>query len=268
FDDGTPGTTEANPTHQYTRPGVYDPVLFVYDGSGNTPPTSVIEIRVGTPPTPRITAPAPSLTYAIGDTINFSGSATDPVDGSIPGPQLTWQVVQHHCPGGVCHTHNYLTIADTGGSFTIPDHGDNVYYEIILTAINSTGLTGTTSVSIYPKTVHLTLNTAPAGGQVVYSGTAYNTPVTLTTYPGSVRTISTASSQGFYGWSDGGARQHDITIGSADASYTATFTDAAPPARSLPAPPNTSVAPQPAPRSPIQPSATPGPAPNPLPAGR
>lgn len=76
FDDGTPGTTEANPTHQYTRPGVYDPVLFVYDSSGNTPPTSVIEIRVGTPPTPRITAPSPSLTYAIDDTINFSGSAT------------------------------------------------------------------------------------------------------------------------------------------------------------------------------------------------
>jgi len=269
FDDGTPGTTQANPTHTYTNPGVYDPVLFAYDGSGNTPPTSVIEIRVGTPPTPTISAPSPSLTYAVGDTINFAGSATDQVDGTIPGPQLTWQVIQHHCPGGVCHTHNYLTTAGTGGSFTIPDHGDEVYYEIILTAVDSAGLTGTTSVSIRPKAVHLTLNSSPAGQQVVYNGTAYTAPVTITTVPGSVRTISTGSSQGFYGWSDGGTRQHDITIGAADASYTATFVAAAPPVRNPPGPSSTPAAPAPQPRpGPPQPAGPPNPAPAPLPPSR
>ncbi len=270
FDDGTPGTTQPNPTHLYTAPGVYDAVLFAYDGTGNPPPTSVITIRVGTPPTPKITTPSSSLTYSVGDTINFAGSATDSVDGSIPGSQLTWQVIQHHCPGGVCHTHIYLTITEASGSFTIPDHGDEVYYEIILTAINSTGLTATTSVSIRPKVVYLTLFTAPAGGQVVYNGTAYTAPVTLTTVPGSVRTISTGSPQGFVNWSDGGARQHDVAIGAKDVSFTATFADPAPPGRGGGGGvTGTPAAPQPPPRPPPATlPAAPASNPKPLPTGR
>jgi hypothetical protein len=43
-------------------------------GSGNTPPAPVID------------APSPSLTWAVGDTISFSGHATDAQDGPCRPP--------------------------------------------------------------------------------------------------------------------------------------------------------------------------------------
>ena len=36
------------------------------------------------PPVPTITAPSSTLTWKVGDLINFSGLATDPQDGTLP----------------------------------------------------------------------------------------------------------------------------------------------------------------------------------------
>ena len=186
------------------------------------------------PPTATIATPASSLTYKVGDTINFSGSASDPEDGAIPASGLAWQIVIHHCPGGTCHTHPFLSKVGASGSFTIPDHGDESYFEIILVATDSAGATGTASVSLQPQTVQLTLATTPPGLQVIYGGTTYTAPQAITTIVGSLHTIQVASPQtlngttyNFTAWSDGGAQQHNITIGTANATYTATFAAAA-----------------------------------------
>ena len=45
-----------------------------------------------------------TLTWKVGDTISFSGHATDPQDGTLPPSALSWQVIIHHCPSN-CHTH-------------------------------------------------------------------------------------------------------------------------------------------------------------------
>jgi len=61
---------------------------------------------------------------------------------------------------------------------------------------------------------------------VTYSGETGMAPLTRTAIVGSKRTIHTPSPQGratFQSWSDGGAQQHDITVGAADTTYTATF---------------------------------------------
>ena len=133
------------------------------------------------PPTATISTPSPNLKYKVGDTITFSGSATDAADGNIPPASLSWQIILHHCPGGICHTHFFLTVnAVASGTFTVPDHGDDSFFEIVLTAKNSKGLTGTASVSIQPQTVLLTLASSPSGLQVVYGGVSATTPVTYT----------------------------------------------------------------------------------------
>jgi hypothetical protein len=73
----------------------------------------------------------------------------------------------------------------------------------------------------------VTFNTSPSGLQVVYGGTGRTTPFTITSIVGSTQTISAPSPQGnsiFASWSDGGAQQHNITIGASNTTLTATFT--------------------------------------------
>jgi hypothetical protein len=96
----------------------------------------------------------------------------------------------------------------------------------VLTARDGAGLTGTASVAIYPLTVQVTLATSPSGLQLVYNGTSHTAPFTTSPVVGGKRTISAPSPQGsntFANWSDGGAQQHDVTIGTAAATYTASF---------------------------------------------
>jgi hypothetical protein len=179
-----------------------------------------------TPPVPTITQPASTLTYKLGDVITFAGSATDVQDGSIPPSGLAWHVIIHHCPSGNCHIHPFTTATGTGGSFTVPDHGDDSYFEIILTATDSGGAPASTSVSIQPQTVQVTLATSPTGLNLVYGTTTVTAPFIANAMVGTTRTIYAPSPQGtrtFVSWSDGGVQQHNVTIGTTNVTYTATF---------------------------------------------
>ena len=147
-----------------------------------------------TPPIATISAPTSTLKYKVGDTINFAGSATDAQDGALAPANLSWTIRLHHCPGGACHTHQLLQQSGiASGSFVAPDEADDNKIEIILTATDSAGLTGTASVMLLPQTVQVTIATNPAGYQVVYSGTPGTAPMTQTAIVGSQRTIQATS---------------------------------------------------------------------------
>jgi glucose/arabinose dehydrogenase len=195
-----------------------DAKLTCPGGTGNHPPAAAI------------TAPTSGFQYSVGQQISFAGSATDP-DGDTT--TLAWQVIQHHCPGGVCHTHNKFTANGPSGSFIyVDDEDDTTYLEFILTATDPGGLQGTASVTIQPKKVDVTLATSPPGLQVVYGGGTATAPVTQQAIVGATRTISAPTPQGsatFQSWSDGGAAQHNITIPTSAITYTATFTGTPPP---------------------------------------
>jgi hypothetical protein len=180
-------------------------------------------------PTPTIAAPAASTTWAVGDVISFSGSASDAEDGSLPASALSWALVLQHCPS-TCHAHVVQTFAGASGSFTAPDHEYPSYLELRLTATDSAGSTGTTSVRLDPKTVKITFATQPSGLQLAVGGSSQTTPFERTLIVGSVVTVSATSPQTLSGtehvwetWSDAGARTHDFTAGSIDATLTATF---------------------------------------------
>jgi glucose/arabinose dehydrogenase/endonuclease YncB( thermonuclease family) len=180
-----------------------------------------------TKPTATIATPSASLRYKVGDVINYSGSGSDTEDGTLPASALSWSIQIHHCPGGNCHLHPFTSGTGTGGSFTIPDHGDDSYFEIQLTAADSGGLTHTASVSIQPQSVQITLDSSPPGMILVYGGDTVIAPFTRNTIIGSVHTIFTPSPQGtqnFASWSDGGLQQHNITMGATAATFRATFT--------------------------------------------
>jgi Calx-beta domain/Divergent InlB B-repeat domain/NPCBM/NEW2 domain len=189
-------------------------------------------VNTNSAPIPTITSPAPSLAYKVGDVVNYVGSATDAEDGPIPGASLSWSIVIHHCPGGTCHNHFLLNTTGASGSFTVPDHGDESHFELVLTATDSVGATASTSVTILPMTVQITLQTSPTGLIVVYGALTGTAPMTRTSIVGSMQTISTLSPQNgltFSTWSDGGAQQHNILVGQTSAVFTATFATSAPP---------------------------------------
>jgi PKD repeat protein len=185
------------------------------------------------PPVPTISSPASTLTWKVGDLISFSGSATDPQDGTLPASALSWQVLLHHCDTpSTCHVHALQSFTGVAsGSFNAPDHSWPSYLELVLTATDSKGLSATASVSLQPRTANLTFASAPAGLQLVFDGTTQAAPYTVTAIIGSTHSISAPTPQTlggttytFSSWSDAGAATHNITAPATDTTYTATYT--------------------------------------------
>jgi PKD repeat protein len=223
-------STASQPTYTYTAQGSYAAKLRVTDPGGLSG-TATVTITVGnTPPTATITTPAAGTIWKVGDVISFSGSATDPQQGTLPPSALTWDLILHHCPSN-CHTHTVQSFAGVAsGSFTAPDHEYPSYLELRLTAKDSGGLTNSVSRQLDPRTVALTFQTSPGGLNLTFNGTSAKGTVTRTVIVGSRNTITAISPQRkgnttytFASWSDEGAQTHDIIAPASPATYTATF---------------------------------------------
>jgi len=118
----------------------------------------------------------------------------------------------------------------SSGSFSAPDHEYPSYLELTLTATDSQNLSASTTVRLDPKTVQLTMASSPAGLQLSINGVAQATPFTVTVIQNSNNTISAPTPQDFGGaryafdhWSDGGLQSHNVTAGSTNTTYTATY---------------------------------------------
>jgi glucose/arabinose dehydrogenase len=228
FDD----SVSAQPTWTYNSPGQVTARLRVTDSSGEFATDSVVITPSGAPPQATIATPASTLQWAVGDTISFSGSATDPQDGTLPASALTWTLLLQHCTTvDDCHTHTVETWEGvSGGSFEAPDHGYPSHLELRLTATDSSQLTDTKSVRLDPRTVDLTFETQPSGLTLAVGSSQEATPFTRTVIAGSTNSVSAPTPQVLDGtafryaaWSDGGARVHDFVAPSSDATYTATY---------------------------------------------
>jgi hypothetical protein len=163
-DNGTFGdSTAVSPTRTYTQPGTYTVRLRVTDVQGASSTSAPITITANnTPPSATIATPTAGTTWKVGDTISFSGSATDPQQGSLPASALSWTLALQHCPS-TCHEH---TIQSWNGvassSFTAPDHEYPSYLELRLTATDSGGFSDTKTLRLDPNTVTLTFRALPA----------------------------------------------------------------------------------------------------------
>jgi glucose/arabinose dehydrogenase len=192
---------------------------------------ATLTVTPNQPPTCTIDVPTAGAMYNDGDTISYSGSASDPEDGTLPASAFTWEVHLQHDQ----HFHPFVpaTSGSTGGSFTIPTSGetdDDVWFRIYLTVTDSGGLTTTITRDIFPNKSTLNLATNPPGLQVTLDGQPTTTPASVLSVVGLTRTLGVVSPQTLNGvsyvfdsWSDGGAATHTITTPSANASYTANY---------------------------------------------
>ena len=203
--------------------------VVVSNSAGNA--TSNNAVLTVTPanqlPTATINTPGAGATYAGGNFINFSGTGTDPEQGSLPASAFEWYVIFHHD----AHTHPGPTAPDgvTSGSFSIPNSGEtaaNVFYRLYLVVTDAQGARDTAFTDILPRTSTITLNTNPQGLQITLDGQPFTAPLTVTSVEGMLRTIGAPSPQGIYSfsnWSQGGTATQTFATPVNDVTYTANF---------------------------------------------
>lgn len=185
-----------------------------------------------TPPVPVINAPATSLTWKSGDTVSFSGKATDTQDGNEPASRLSWSIILGHCTTTGCHTHPLANRAGVAsGTIAAPDHEAPSYIELTLTATDAAGASASTVRRIDPKTVNLTFKTAPAGLSLA-AGASQSAPApfTQTWVVNSQVQLNAPTTQSlggtsytFTGWSDGGVATHTVKAPATNTTYTANY---------------------------------------------
>ena len=151
--------------------------------------------------------------------ISFNGTGTDPEDGALPASAFTWNIDLLH--DGHIHPGTPITGVKSG-TFIIPatghDFTGNVRYRFTLAVKDSSGLTSTTSVIIWPQKVNLTFNTVPSGLTLYIDGIAQTTPFVMDDLIGFNDTIEArnqtvgTTNYSFASWSDGGAQQHVIVV--------------------------------------------------------
>ena len=219
----------AQTSFTYTQAKLYTVQLKVTDNQGAADIEDVSISAGNSSPTAFIDAPAANMQWQVGQSITFSGHATDPNE-ALPPSAFAWDIILHHCPSNVCHTHPIQSFSGvTTASFSASDHDYPSHLEIKLTVTDAGGQTATKSVLLDPQTVVLNFASTPSGLQLVVGSSSAPTPFPRTVIRGSKNSVSAGTPQAlggtnyrFVSWSDGGNQSHTIT-GTAAATYTATY---------------------------------------------
>jgi glucose/arabinose dehydrogenase len=211
-----------------TNAAVYDVGLKVTSSNGLSDTATVRVDTTNAPPVPVIDAPSGSLTWAVGDTISYSGHGTDAEDGTLSGSKLSWDLVLLHCPSD-CHEHFVEEATGTSGSFTAPDHEYPAKLEIRLTATDSQGSKATTSVELLPKTRTVSVTSSPSGVPIEVAGTTVSAPGSVTVIQGSEVSLTAPLTRDIGGthyrfsrWADSTERVRTV-VASSNLSLAATY---------------------------------------------
>ncbi len=141
FGDGSPLSTEPNPSHTYTQRGRFTAVLTVFDSSGEKTSTSTLITAGNTAPTVTVEAPLDGALFSFGDEIEFKVSVTDPEDPSIDCNDIT----VHYVLGHDEHGHELQSRNGCRGFFQTgadeASHGGNVF-AVISAEYTDKGATG------------------------------------------------------------------------------------------------------------------------------
>lgn len=221
---------------QSTHAGQYSVVVSNSVGSATSNNATLTVTAPNANPVPVISTPVNTSLYRGGDVVNFSGTATDQEDGTLPAGAFNWDVILHHAN----HTHGGPVAPDgvRSGSFTIErdvETDADVWYELVLTVTDSKGATGSTSIRLNPVKANLTLASSPTGLELKLDAVPLKAPYTVLAVSGVNRLIEPVSPQIFNGvsyvfdyWAHGGSATQMITMGDNNITYTAHFKIATP----------------------------------------
>ena len=226
FGDGTAAGSGQMVSHVYTTPGSYTARLTVTDSHGATAVASRVIVPGDSPPTATIDSPPTGERFDAGERITLAGRGWD-----AQGPAtLEWRVL--HLRGGTS-----APVAIDAGGFTVrADPRIDDWYEVQLTARDSAGLTATSTRRIDPHTSNVRLVSDPQGVALGWNGSALTAPATALAVVGSRASVSAPvkveSDRGswlFGSWSDGGEREHPITVAAGSPELRVSYTLQDPP---------------------------------------
>lgn len=235
---GATSTTLTITTAAAGDAGQYRAVVSNSAGTA-TSNAATLTVTVNQPPaaTLTITSGLTNGLFIAGQAVRFSGSATDPEDGTLGAGAFTWRVdyitsIASGNPvtrpflaefGGT--TSSTFTPATTG-PYTLTD----VAYRVVLTVRDSGGLATTRTIDVSPNVSTITVTTTPTGLQVTVDGQPFTAPHSFAGVVGFERPIGAAAQQvvggttyNFASWSDGGAATHTIVTPLANTTYTAAY---------------------------------------------
>jgi len=228
---GATGASYTIPSVQASDAGSYRVIVSNSAGSVTSAAATLTVTSFNAPPVAQIITPAAGTLFSGGETISFSGNATDSEDGTLPASAFTWLVHFHHDT----HHHDGPPVASgtKSGSFVIPTSGevsDNVWYRLYLIVTDAGGLRDTVYRDILPRKSTISLATQPAGLQVTLDGQPVTTPLSDLSVEGMQRAIGAVSPQTFNGqtyefdrWLHGGAATQTISTPVNDVTYTAVY---------------------------------------------
>jgi glucose/arabinose dehydrogenase len=208
-------------THTYAAADTYQATLTVADGVGEPVTQSFTVVPANHRPVLQVSAPGGSTTYRVGDPVDFSGTGVDEEDGELT---VTWQPAMVHCPF-VDSCHRHPGEASTGPTFhdTFPDHGGNTRMEVTATVTDKAGVQAQSVFTALPRLRRLSV-AAPV--PVLIDGVAGGEADVVAGATASLEAPATLGPFSFVSWSDGGARQHEVTVPDDDLSLTATYRSA------------------------------------------
>ena len=231
FGDGQSGEGKQL-CHTYPSAGpatTYMATISATDSAGGTGTKTVTVAPANNAPAIEVTAaPSASKKFAVGEAIRIQLRSTDAEDGRRPVVQQTDMV---HCASSTdCHTHSDAPVnltTDANGvvtyQTTFDDHGQNTSQVLRFTTKDSIGVETTWSYRANPDLRTITV-VSPA--PVAIDGIATTTLQVAVGSQNSVSVPEASEHLVFDRWSDGGARVHNFTMGTADLQLQAYFATA------------------------------------------
>jgi glucose/arabinose dehydrogenase/PKD repeat protein len=229
FGDGAVSSAP-NPQHTYASFGAFEARLTVGDGAASSV-AAPIGVTVGARPQVQILTPPPGASYRAGETIVFSGAATDVEDGPLAAAALSWQVVLVHG----AHVHPFAGPFNgvAQGQFTVPLTGHspvNTHYEVLLSATDSHGLSSQAARALAPELASVTFTSTVQGVPLFIDGEATLTPTTVLSLVNHRHLVEAQPSYAFpgltvdfLGWSDQRPIAHYFRVPAAGAQLTAFY---------------------------------------------
>jgi glucose/arabinose dehydrogenase len=208
----------------------------VVTNAGGTATSSAATLTVTTnqPPTPTILTPTVGTTFFAGQTVSFSGGATDAEDGTLPAAALSWRV-DYFTGSAPPRPFFPETPGIASGSVTIPTRTPytlpDVFYRFTLTARDSVGNVTTATRDIVPQTGSVTLQSSPGGAAITLDGAAVTSPFTFVGVVGVERDLvapETVAVNGqifpFVRWADGvTSRNRVVAVATSPTTFQANY---------------------------------------------